>query len=116
MKYPVTPDGHYFIVRGRLWRCTNPALAPSHRSELQKELMSARRAMSARSRAKSSAEDVQRAKEKVQDAKVALGERGPPWWEEKKGEGGQVVDRKMVWNSPYKSWWDGLSSDEKGET
>ena len=25
MRYPVTTDGHYLVVRGRLWRCTNPA-------------------------------------------------------------------------------------------
>ena len=25
-RYPVTPDGRYFVVRGRLWRCANPAL------------------------------------------------------------------------------------------
>jgi len=24
MKHPVTPDGRYFVVRGRLWRMSNP--------------------------------------------------------------------------------------------
>jgi hypothetical protein len=27
-EYPVTPDGRYFVVRGRLWRLSNPALDP----------------------------------------------------------------------------------------
>ena len=26
--YPTTPDGRYFVVRGRLWRASNPALEP----------------------------------------------------------------------------------------
>lgn len=24
--YPTTPDGRYFVVKGQLWRCTNPSL------------------------------------------------------------------------------------------
>ena len=43
-KYPVTPDGRYFVVRGRLWRCSNPALLPAQRQALVQELMAARRA------------------------------------------------------------------------
>jgi hypothetical protein len=30
-KYPGTPDGRYFVVKGRLWRMSNPHLAPEHR-------------------------------------------------------------------------------------
>jgi hypothetical protein len=41
--YPSTPDGRYFVVRGRLWRKSNPDLIQSRRDELVKELMSARR-------------------------------------------------------------------------
>src|SRR5689334_920373 len=41
--YPVTPDGRYFVVRGRLWRTSNPALAPDRREDLVRELMNARR-------------------------------------------------------------------------
>ena len=29
MRYPVTPDGRYFMVRGRLWRMSDPALDPA---------------------------------------------------------------------------------------
>lgn len=43
MDYPVTPDGRYFVVRGRLWRMSNPSLHPDTRDRLVKELMTARR-------------------------------------------------------------------------
>jgi hypothetical protein len=42
-KYPVTPDGRYFVVRGILWRSSDPALAPEVRDELVRSLMQARR-------------------------------------------------------------------------
>ena len=45
MKYPVTPDGRYFVVRGRLWRLANPGLEEAERSKLTKRLMAARRAV-----------------------------------------------------------------------
>ena len=47
MKYPVTPDGRYFVVRGRLWRMENPALYATARSDLISSLMTARRAVRA---------------------------------------------------------------------
>ena len=37
--YPTTPDGRYFVVRGRLWRASNPALDCVTRDRLVKELM-----------------------------------------------------------------------------
>lgn len=43
MIYPVTPDGRYFVVRGRLWRCTNPGLPEERRAELTRDLVEARR-------------------------------------------------------------------------
>jgi hypothetical protein len=45
MKHPVTPDGRYFVVRGRLWRMANPALRDEERSEFVHGLMAARRAV-----------------------------------------------------------------------
>jgi hypothetical protein len=42
-QYPVTPDGRYFVVDGRLWRTSNPALAPEVRQALVDALMRARR-------------------------------------------------------------------------
>ena len=72
--YPVTLDGRYFVVRGRLWRCTNPALSNGERERLTHELMDARRAIG---RLKRKGTDVSEARAAVDRAKVALGERGP---------------------------------------
>lgn len=67
-----TPDGHFIIVDGRRWRATDPDIPEALRAELVKELMAARRLVKSRGDA---------ARVRVQDAKVALGERGDPWWE-----------------------------------
>lgn len=43
---PLTiPDGRYLIVRGRLWRTTNPGLSEQERERLVHALMDARRAV-----------------------------------------------------------------------
>lgn len=68
-----TDDGHHVIVNGRRWRATDSSIPESLRAELVTELMSARRAV------KTPDPD---ARTRVADAKVALGERGHPWWEE----------------------------------
>src|SRR3954454_18114098 len=34
LKHPATPDGRYFIVRGRLWPMANPNLKEARRAEL----------------------------------------------------------------------------------
>jgi len=44
-KHPTTPDGRYFVVRGRLWRRSNPSLPEERRIALVGELMQARRAV-----------------------------------------------------------------------
>ena len=44
---PVTPDGRYIVVRGRLWRRSNPNLSPEQRQVLVAALMDARRAVRA---------------------------------------------------------------------
>ena len=43
-RYPVTPDGRYFVVKGRLWRCSNPMIPVERRQRLVTALMNARRA------------------------------------------------------------------------
>lgn len=68
-----TDDGHHIIVNGRRWRATDTAIPEKLRVELVAELMRARRLVGSRGDA---------ARPMVQDAKVALGERGEPWWEE----------------------------------
>lgn len=67
-----TADGHHIVVNGRTWRATDPCIPEKFREELVRELMSARRAVKSKD---------EHARERVQDAKVALGERGDPWWE-----------------------------------
>jgi hypothetical protein len=79
-KVEATPDGHYVVIDGRRWRATNPNLSEDTRRKLVNALMEARRAVGAALRAKdASAEKASR--ERVNAAKVALGERGPKWWE-----------------------------------
>ncbi len=100
--YPVTPDGRYFVVRGRLWRCSNPALAPEDRERLVRELMAARRAV--QDAKDGGGEALRAARAAVDAAKRALGERGPPWWT----DGAPAYDRRLARNSPYAAWFAGL--------
>ena len=103
MRYPTTPDGRYFVVRGRLWRCTNPGLNPAVRAELQRELMAARRAKGVALRqADPVAQETARAR--VDAAKHALGERGLPWWT----DGAPDLNRRMARNTPYADWFAAL--------
>lgn len=96
---PITPDGRYFIVRGRLWRCSNPSLRPDLREELVKELMSARRAKQAAMR-NSDAVAREAARARVDAAKRQLGERGPVWWD----DGAPDYNRHMARTTPYADW------------
>ena len=100
MNYPTTPDGRYFVVKGQLWRCTNPDLEEGARSQLVKQLMAARRAVKAAKRQNDSAA-LKTAREQVNAAKVSLGERGPVWW----GDGAPDYNRKLVKNTPYADWY-----------
>jgi hypothetical protein len=77
--YPETPDGRYFVVKGRLWRKSNPSLIPACREALVKELMAARRALA---KPKSNERTVAETRQRVDAAKIALGERGPVWWDD----------------------------------
>jgi hypothetical protein len=102
-RYPVTPDGRYFVVRGRLWRCSDPGLDPERRSELVAELMNARRLVGAALRAgDGNAERAARAR--VDAAKLALGERGPVWWD----DGAPDLNRRMAAKTVYAGWWTGV--------
>ena len=96
-EYPRTPDGRYFVVRGRLWRTSNPHLPESERDPLVRELMAARRA--ARDAAGRPAE-IASARAAVDAAKVALGERGPVWWD----DGAPDYNRHMARTTPYADW------------
>lgn len=65
---------------GRRWRATDPAIPPPLRQELVDELMRARRAVG--QLPDTDRERVAEARAQVHASKVALGERGPAWWEE----------------------------------
>lgn len=74
-------EARYFVVEGRRWRRFDPTIPDGLRSELVSELMRARRAVGAAQR-RGDADDLAAARRRVHDAKVALGERGAPWWGE----------------------------------
>jgi hypothetical protein len=74
-------DDRYLVVDNRRWRRSDPAIPDRLRAELVSELMDARRAVGAAQRG-ADAGGVAAARRRVQDAKVALGERGAPWWDE----------------------------------
>ena len=75
-------DERYLVIDGRRWRRTDPAIPDKLRVELVAELMDARRAVGAALRGKDEQAEAA-ARSRVADAKVALGERGEPWWEER---------------------------------
>ena len=101
--HPVTPDGRYFVVRGRLWRCADPALDPEARAALTRELMAGRRSKGEAMRGgDEAARDAARAR--VDAAKHALGERGPVWWT----DGAPDFNRRMARNTPYAEWFAAL--------
>lgn len=94
-----TSDGRYLVVRGRLWRAANPALPVESRSQLVHELMDARRSV------RDAPDDAARsaARSRVDDAKRALGERGPVWW----SDGAPDYNRRLAKNTPYANWYAG---------
>ncbi|MGC3932938.1 hypothetical protein [Pseudomonas atacamensis] len=98
--YPTTPDGRYFVVKQQLWRCSNAALPAAEREAFVAELMSARRAVREAKRAED-AQALKSARARVNEAKVALGERGPVWWD----DGSPDYNRFKVSNTPYAQWF-----------
>jgi hypothetical protein len=83
-----TADGRYVVVDGRRWRATDPAIPEERRAELTTILMAWRREV--RRTKGTDAEPAARAG--VQAAKVALGERGEPWWQQ------SVSQRQARWS------------------
>jgi hypothetical protein len=100
MKERVTPDGRYFVVRGRLWRRMNPGLPVDQREKLVGELMNARRAVKSAMNSGQAA-DLALSRKAVDQAKIALGERGPVWW----ADGAPDLNRTKVKDSPYAGWY-----------
>ena len=109
MTHPATPDGRYFVIRGRLWRMANPDLDEAERADLVGRLMAARRAVrDARKRADCEVEAA--AHIAVDEVKRALGERGPVWWD------GCSPDlyRHMAKNTRYAEWYARLARADHG--
>lgn len=71
-----TPETAFIIVDGRRWRTSDPSIPETLRQQLVNELMAARRAI----RDGNNQRDIQNGRRRVNDAKVALGERGHAWW------------------------------------
>lgn len=95
MTAPKTPDGRYILVRGRLWRASNPNLPEAKRQSLVDALMDARRRVRS-----TDPEIVLAARQAVDATKRALGERGPVWWT----DGAPDLNRTLAKNSPYADW------------
>jgi hypothetical protein len=85
------------VIRGRLWRLSNPFLDPAEHGKLVRDLMSARRAV----REATSSPERMAARQRVDAAKRALGERGAVWWD----DGAPDYNRRLVSDTPYAVWF-----------
>jgi hypothetical protein len=77
-----TEDGRFLVIDGRRWRATDPLVPDDRRHELQSVLMAWRREVK-RTRG---TDEERTSRDGVQAVKVALGERGTPWWEQTEDE------------------------------
>lgn len=91
------------VVRGRLWRVANPHLPPGERDALVSALMGARRQVKT-AMAADDPDALAAARNSVNAAKIALGERGPVWWH----DGAKDFNRYLVKNTPYRPWYEQL--------
>lgn len=105
VQHPRTPDGRYFVVRGRLWRLADPRLPDADRERLVSALMTARRQVAAARRGQDP-EAERHARAEVDSAKRGLGERGPVWW----SDGAADLNRHMARTTPYADWFASLGA------
>ncbi len=110
-KYPVTPDGRYFVVRGRLWRCTNPHLDDALRERLTHDLMMARRDVATQKK-RNDVRAEKWAHAQVNRLKIELGERGPVWWD----DGAPDYNRHKPATTPYAAWYAALGLNADTDT
>lgn len=107
------------VVRGRLWRVSDPRLSPEVREGLVRELMAARREIGQLlgGRWKGDPARAAEARARVDAAKRALGERGPVWSDDPGSSPGQApspdLNRRMVAGTPYAAWWAELQGRER---
>jgi hypothetical protein len=109
LKHPVTLDGRYFVVGGKLWRKSDPDLGPERRAALVHDLMDARRAVK-KANSAGDADAEARAHRTVDEVKRSLGERGPVWWE----DGSPDFNRHMAKNTPYTDWYAKIARSRHG--
>ena len=100
MNERVTPDGRYFVVRGRLWRRAIPTYLRKN-ATLWCASSWPRSARSRRRSSPATPEELALARKAVDTAKIALGERGPVWWT----DGAPDLNRHKVSGSVYAEWW-----------
>lgn len=100
-----TPDRRYLVMRGRLWRLSNPFLDPAEHERLVRELMTARQAV----RGALDPQARLAARQQVDAVKRALGERGDVWWE----DGAPDYNRQLVMSTPYAAWFMGTTGTGK---
>lgn len=110
MQYPTTPDSRYFVVRGRLWRMSDPSLSPERRQALVGELMAARRLVGAARRSKDETA-LASARARVDAVKHQLGERGAVWWTDEAPD----FNRRMVQSTPYATWYASPDLEQEAE-
>ena len=77
-----TQDGRFVVIDGRRWRATDPLVPEERQAELRSVLLAWRREV----RRTKGTDEERRSRDGVQAAKVALGERGAPWWEQSEDE------------------------------
>jgi len=82
----------------------DPGIEEDARAALVSRLMAARRAVR-NAKASQDRRAEAAAHRAVDDAKKALGERGPVWWK----DGSPDLNRHMAKNTPYAAWYAGVS-------
>ena len=84
-----TDDGRWLVVDGRRWRRTDPAIPEDVLARLKSHLGRGR------SGVRTATDDAELAatRHRTQLAKVGLGERGTPWWEQSDSQ------RRQRWES-----------------
>lgn len=87
------PDDHFFVVDGRRWRRTDPALPDDVAAALRSHLGRGRNAVK---QARRSGDDdaLAAARHRNGLAKHGLGERGPEWWD--RPEADRVADARRA--------------------
>jgi|OpeIllAssembly_1097287.scaffolds.fasta_scaffold586834_2 hypothetical protein len=106
LRHPVTPDGRYFVAHGKLWRRANPALPEHERARLVSELIRARCTVG-HARRSGDAQAESAALREVERIRVALGQRGAPWW----ADGGADLHRRPAQETLYREWFSTLKRD-----